>query len=73
MFSAMRPVQELGVLGHVADVAAQGRQRHVPDVLAVDQDATLLHVHETQQQFRQRRLARTRGPDQRHVLARAGR
>ena len=39
------------------------------DVLAVDQDLAAVHVHEAQQQLRQRRLPRPGRPHQGHVLA----
>ena len=60
-------------LGHIGDAAPQRGQGDVSDVLAVDQDPAAVHVHETQQQLGKRRLARSRRPDQRHVLARLDR
>lgn len=63
------PVEQLGLLGHVADPAPQRSHRDVPDILAVDPDRPVSHAHEPQQQFGQCRLARTQRTDEGHVLA----
>ncbi len=58
------------VLGHHGDGAPQVALADVADVLAVDEDAPVLQVVEPLDQLHERRLARPRGADQRHPLAR---
>src|SRR5690606_3676682 len=65
-----RAGEEEHVLEHQADVVAQLRQAHPPDVDAVDEDLAALDVIEAQEQVDDRRLARPRRPDDGHRLPR---
>ena len=56
--------------GTTRDGRAQALLRHPRDILAVDQDAAVLHVVEPLQQREQRRLAAARMADQADALAR---
>ena len=68
MFSADRQVREQRVvLEHHADVALVRRQ--VGRELAVDPDLARRRLDEPGDHHQQRRLARARGPEQRHELA----
>ena len=62
--------EEERLLEHHADVAAERRLRHAPDVLPVDADGPLVGVVGPQEQRDQRRLARTRAADDRDPLPR---
>ncbi|MND85551.1 hypothetical protein D3C80_774820 [compost metagenome] len=59
-----RAEEQRRVLRYQRKVAAQVLGVEVAEVLAVEQDAPLLRVIKTQQQIKQRRLARPRRPDQ---------
>ena len=52
-----RAVKQRDVLRHHGDGVAQALLRDARDILAVDQDAAVLHVVEALQQREQRRLA----------------
>ncbi len=67
---ADRTVQQRGVLGDHADIGAQAFLADLGNVLPVDEDAPAFQVIEAQQQVDQRRLTRTRRPDQADLLAR---
>lgn len=56
------------MLGHQSDMATQVTQRIVFNIQVIEQNLALLMVIETRNQARQRRLAATRTPDQRHHL-----
>ena len=53
-----RAGEQIGLLQHDADIGAQARQRHVPDVDPVDGDAAGLRVEGAMQQRQRRRFAR---------------
>ena len=63
-------MEQRRILRHHGDGAPQATLGDVAHILAIDQDAALLHVVEPLQQLHERRLARSRGPDQGYPLAR---
>jgi hypothetical protein len=67
---ADRVVEQHRILRHDADCRAQGRLRHMRDVLPVDRDPTAGEVVEAVHQPRERRFARPRRPDHRERRAR---
>ena len=62
-------MEKRAVLLHHADLAAQAVLGHMGDVLTIDQDAPCLGIIKTQQQLHQRRLTRTRAPDETDFFA----
>ena len=64
-----RAMKQRNVLRHDADGFPQALLRHPRDILAVDQDAAVLHVIEALQQREQRRLAAAGAADQADALA----
>ena len=66
---AQGAVEQVDVLLHQADGAAQALLRHVTHVLAVDADGAARHVVEARQQRASGGLAATRGTNQRDGLA----
>ncbi|MNC58785.1 hypothetical protein D3C75_1085400 [compost metagenome] len=65
-----RAAKQRGVLCHQGELLAQLFGVEFGDSPAIEQDAPLLGVVETQQQIEQGRLARPRGAHQRHGLPR---
>ena len=63
-------VEEVGLLGHHADIGRQGGQRDVAQIVAVQRDPALGRIVQARQQIGDGRLARAAGADQRHQLAR---
>ena len=61
---ADRPVEQNRLLKHETDLRAQGRQRVVSDVFAVDADAAAVGIVEPGDEANQRGLPRTGGPHQ---------
>jgi hypothetical protein len=62
-------VEHVRVLGDVADDVLQRLQSHVAHVVPADPDGAGLDVVEPCDEVGDRRLARTRGTDERHHLA----
>ena len=58
-----RAIKEHGVLRHDADLAAQGIELHLIDVIAIDEDAAGARVIETRQHLGEGALAGTTGAD----------
>ena len=66
-------VEQVRFLRHHADLRGQRVERHVAQVVPVDQDAPAGGVVQARDQIGQGGLARAAGPDQRHQLARVAR
>ena len=64
-------MQQRGVLGDHANLAAQTLLRHGGDILLVDYNPPTVQVIEAQQQVHQRRFTGTRRPNQTNLLARS--
>ena len=58
------------VLHHNAHLLTQGMDRHLRDVLAVDQDTAAVDIIEPRDQIDNRTLSGSRRSDERHALAR---
>ena len=69
MLSLMVPGEEERLLGHDAELAAQRGERHVREVVPVDQHPARGRVVEARDQLGHRRLARPRGAHEGHRLA----
>ena len=62
-------VEQHRILGHDADGGAQAFLAYLADVLAVDEDAALVHVIEAEQQARQGGFSGTARAHHRHLLS----
>src|SRR5262249_44321391 len=67
---ADRRVEEVGLLGHHADVLAQALQRQVTYIVPIELHRAALHVIEARHQIRNGCLAGAARPDKRRQLAR---
>ncbi len=61
--------EQVHILLHHADVAAQAFERQPLDILPVDEDAALAYIIKAGYEVAQRGLARAAGPHQRYILA----
>ena len=67
-----RSAEQIGLLQHDSDFRAQAVQRHVTQIVSINQYCTIGYVIEAGDQVGDRRFAGTGGTDQRHNLAGVG-
>src|SRR5271156_904015 len=64
-----RIVEQHRLLRHLADLLTQRSDRHIPQIMSINQNPSFIHIEESRNQIHQRRFSGTTRSDKRNHLA----